>query len=227
MIDAAIAASVKRIIPSEFSTNIDSPLSRKLPIVVDKVEIRQYLISATSNTSTTWTSINNGPFFDVCLRLGGLGPSLGDKKATFHNGGDNLVGTSRLSDIATAVVKILDPAHFEETTNQPVYIYSAAITERYLTRLVSTITGIDFGTVEDGKIVDLDVDTLARDAAEKLEIGDKSAMFGFYFQMMYAKGYGGIDFKSLSWNDRLGIATMTEKDIEDLIKDIAKELGIL
>ncbi|KAL6358744.1 hypothetical protein LRP88_08936 [Fusarium phalaenopsidis] len=229
MIDAAIEASVKRIIPSEYSTNLESPLSRKLPIVTEKAKIREYLTSVISSTdsTTTWTSINNGPFFEMCLRFGVLGPNLREKKATFHNGGNNMIGTTTLPDIATAVAKVLDSAHFAETANQPVYIYSAAVSERLLTELASKVTGIDFGTVEDGRIADLDVDELVRDSDEKRSKGDMSGMFNYYYQMMYGKGYGGTDFKELSWNDRLGLKSMTEEDIEEVLRAAAVEFGIL
>ncbi|KAH7273466.1 hypothetical protein B0J15DRAFT_477197 [Fusarium solani] len=229
MIDAAIEASVKRIIPSEYSTNLESPLSRKLPIVTEKAKIREYLTSVISSTDspTTWTSINNGPFFEMCLRFGVLGPNLREKKATFHNGGNNMIGTSTLPDIATAVAKVLDSAHFAETANQPVYIYSAAVSERLLTELASKVTGIDFGTVEDGRIADLDVDELVRDSDEKRSKGDMSGMFNYYYQMMYGKGYGGTDFKELSWNDRLGLKSMTEEDIEGELRTAAVEFGLI
>ncbi|KAJ3544620.1 hypothetical protein NM208_g2956 [Fusarium decemcellulare] len=229
MIDAAVEASVKRIVPSEYSTNLESPLSRKLPIASEKAKVREYLTSVipSTNSPTTWTSVNNGPFFEICLRFGILGPNLRQKKATFHNGGNNVIGASTLPDIGNAVTKILDPAHFAETANQPVYIYSAAVSERLLTDLASKVTGIDFGTIEDGRIANLDVNDLIRDADEKRKKGDLSGMFNYYFQMMYGEGYGGADFQELSWNDRLGLKSMTEKDLEEALRAVAVEFGIL
>ncbi|OTA91096.1 hypothetical protein M434DRAFT_389356 [Hypoxylon sp. CO27-5] len=227
IIDAAVAASVKRIIPSEFSTNLDSPLSRKLPHMKGKTEVREYLESVISKTSTSWTSINNGAFLEMSLKFGALGPNMAQKKAVFHDGGDKVVGASTLPDIGAALVKILDPAHFEETANKPVYMYSAAVSERMLTSLVSKVTGIDFGTVEDGRITNISVDQAIEEGERKIANGDKSGMLAYYYKMMYGDGYGGTDFKKLSWNNRLGLRIMTEKDIEALIADIARELGIL
>ncbi|KAI8156050.1 hypothetical protein K4K49_004046 [Colletotrichum sp. SAR 10_70] len=228
IIDAAIAASVKRIIPSEFTTNLDTPLSRKLPHVLGKVEVREYLESVVpASPSTTWTSINNGAFLELCLKFGILGPNLIQKTAIFHDGGEKVVGASLLPDIGTALVKILEPGHFEETANKPVYFYSAAINEKMLTRLASEATGIDFGSVEDGRIPDLKVEDMVRDANERLAKGDKSAMITYYFPMMYSKGYGGTDFKKLSWNQKLGIRVLSEEDLKGLFKQAAKELGVL
>ncbi|VUC26968.1 unnamed protein product [Clonostachys rosea] len=215
IIDAAVAASVKRIVPSEFTTNLDTPLSRKLPHVRGKVEIREYLESSFSATSlTTWTSINNGAFFEMSLKYGVLGPNLQQRKATFHNGGSNVVGASLLSDIGKVLVKVLEPAHFQETANKAVYFYSAAVSERLLTDLAGQVTGIDFGSVNDGQIQDLNVDDMIREADKKLAEGDMSALATYYYPMMYSNGYGGMDFKELSWNERLGLKTMNEDDLK-------------
>lgn len=228
IIDAAVAASVKRIIPSEFTTNLDTPLSRKLPHVLGKAAVREYLESVVqSSSSTTWTSINNGAFLELCLKFGVLGPNLAQKKATFHDGGDKVIGASLLPDIGTVLVKILEAEHFEETANKPVYFYSAAISERQLTRLATEATSIDFGTVEDGRIVDIQVDNLVREADERLAKGDKSALTAYYFPMMYSKGYGGTDFKELSWNEKLGLGILSEDDLKSLIRKTAEELGVL
>jgi len=73
---AAIAAGVKRIVLSEFSTNIETELSRKLPIVKDKMEIRKYVEEITKDGKIEWSSVNNGPFFVPWLLLSGwLGPN--------------------------------------------------------------------------------------------------------------------------------------------------------
>ncbi|KAI9929338.1 hypothetical protein ASPWEDRAFT_134962 [Aspergillus wentii DTO 134E9] len=219
-IDAALAVSVKRIIPSEFTTNLESPLASRLPVAAEKVKVRQYLTTkiASTTSTTTWTSLNNGAFFDLTLRFGALGPNPMTGKAVFHNGGDNEIGPSTLSDIATAIVRIVDKDNFEATANQAVYIHSAAVTERKLTAIVSRITGFDFGTVEDGSIPDLKVANLLEETDAKLKNGDKSAMLNYYYAMMYEEGYGGKDFRQLSWNDRLGIRVMNDQQLEEAIR---------
>ena len=62
-VDAAIAAGVKRFIPSEFGTNT---LSDKLPAIAPVFEGKKstadYLES--KEGSIDWTSIITGPFFD-------------------------------------------------------------------------------------------------------------------------------------------------------------------
>jgi hypothetical protein len=70
MIDAAIEAGVKRIVLSEFSSNLEAKAKDvNLPIVADKLEIRKYVEEATANSETEWSSINNGPFFDLGVKF--------------------------------------------------------------------------------------------------------------------------------------------------------------
>lgn len=191
-IDAAVAASVKRIIPSEFTTNLESPLAIQLPVATEKVKVRQYLTSKIDSPSApmTWTSLNNGAFLDITIKFGALGPNPMTKQAVFHNGGDNEIGPSTLADIADAIVRILDPVNLADTANQAVYIYSAAVTERKLTAMVARILGVDFGSVEDGRIPDVSVGELMEKAKEQLAAGDMTGMLNYYYVMMYEEGYG-------------------------------------
>jgi hypothetical protein len=88
---------------------------------------------------------------------------------------------------------------FEASANQPVYICSAAITERRLTGLVSEVAGIDFGTPEQ-----VSIKKLIEQSDERLKQGDNSAVINYYFQMMYGKGYKGGDlWSSTGTNDRV------------------------
>ncbi|PYH99773.1 NAD(P)-binding protein [Aspergillus ellipticus CBS 707.79] len=218
IIEACIAASVKRFMPSEYTTMLESPLAINLPLATEKVRVRQYLNSVLTNPTglTTWTSINNGAFLDMALKFGVLGPNPMAKKAVFHDGGDKTIAVSTLSDIATAIAKILEQdSKFEAAANQPVYICSAAVTERRLTKMVAEVTGIDFGTPEE-----VSVKELIAASAEKLKQGDKSAMVSYYFQMMYGEGYKGGDFMEFNWNERLGLRFMSEQELKDTVAQI-------
>lgn len=63
IIDAAIAAGVKRFIPSEFGSDTTNPLTLEyFPGWAEKVEIRKYLES--KQDQIEWTGIFNGLFFD-------------------------------------------------------------------------------------------------------------------------------------------------------------------
>ncbi|KAK1590437.1 uncharacterized protein LY79DRAFT_554613 [Colletotrichum navitas] len=223
-IDAATAAGVKRLFPSEFSTNLESPLAEGHPLVAGKVRTRRYLVEQVSKSggNLSWTSVNNGPFFELVLAFGGLGPDFRTHTARYHNGGDNLIGTTRISDIAETIAKILRDENglYTEAENKPVYIHSAAVTEKQMTKLAEKVTGLTFA------VEHYDVEELYQDAKAKLAKGDKSAMAQLYYQMMYGKGYGGSEsFQKMSWNEKVGLKTLTEAELENVVRDVAHKNG--
>ncbi|EFQ34561.1 hypothetical protein CGRA01v4_13931 [Colletotrichum graminicola] len=223
-IDAAIAARVKRIFPSEFSTNLESPLAEGLPIVTGKVRTRRYLVEQVpkSGGNLSWTSVNNGPFLELVLGFGGLGPDFRTHTARYHNGGDNLIGTTRLVDIAETIAKILRDENglYTEAGNKSVYIHSAAVTEKQMTEFAEKVTGLSFA------VEYYNVEELYQDAKAKLANGDTSAMIQFYHQMMYGKGYGGSEsFQEMSWNEKVGLTTLTETELENVVRDVAQKDG--
>lgn len=66
-VDAAVAAGVKRFIPSEFGINTrrvrDEPIGK---IVAGKVAVVDYLEEkARENSGFTWTGLSTGLFFDA------------------------------------------------------------------------------------------------------------------------------------------------------------------
>ncbi|KAL4899093.1 hypothetical protein BDW74DRAFT_184097 [Aspergillus multicolor] len=218
IIAACLAASVKRYMPSEYTTMLESPLAINLPIACEKVLIRRYLATAIPDRTgpTTWTSVNNGAFFDMGLPYGVLGPNPMRKKAVFHDGGDKPIAVSLLSDIADAVVRLLgSDSIFEAAANQPVYICSAAVTERRLTELVAEVTGVDFGAPQH-----VSVKELIEESDERMRKGDVSAIINYYFQMMYGEGYKGGDFMEFNWNERLGLRIMDEEELKGAIRQI-------
>lgn len=212
-IDAAISADVKRIVPSEYSTNLENALSRKLPIVKDKVEIRKYIESLAKEGKVEWMSVNNGPFFVPYLWLSGMiGPNPKTKVATFHDGGNKFVGTSTLERIGEGVARGLLDDYKDLTKNQPLYIYSAAMTERKAAEAVAKVTGIEFEEKEES------VAAITKKAFENEEkSGGEGHNFVFYTTFMFGDGYGG-DFRNQSWNEKLGFKEMTDEEVEETIR---------
>ena len=214
---AAISAGVKRIVPSEFSTNLEKPLSRKLPIVTEKVAIRKYVEELASSGNIEWTSIDNGPFFSPFIWTGGwMGPGISSKVTSLHDGGDKIVCTTSLERIGEAVAKALLPEHAEETKNKPIYVYSAAISERKMTSIVSKLTGIVF------KENVQSIDDITKDAFAAHEKGDMSKNMVFYIPFCFGDGYGG-DFRYMASNEMLGLKEMSDEELEGSIKGWLKK----
>jgi len=209
--NAAVSAGVKRIVPSEYSTNLENEKARKLPIVTDKVEIRSFVEGLAKEGKLEWTSVNNGPFMAPFVWLSGwMGPGLKKKVTTYHDGGEKIVGTTSLERIGEAVAKVLLPEYSAATKNQPVYVYSTGMSEKKMTGIVEKISGAKFEEVNVG------VEEVTKVAFEAFQKGDMSKMMYFYVAFCYGEGYGG-DFRGMAWNERLGLKEMTEAEIEEYV----------
>ncbi|KAL7904844.1 hypothetical protein GGI35DRAFT_489402 [Trichoderma velutinum] len=212
VIHAAIAAGVKRFVPSEYSSNLEAEAAQSLPIVADKLKIRRYIEEVAASNKIDWTSVNNGAFFVPHLWTSGfVGPNIKAKIATYHDGGDRVVCTSSLERIAEAVAKALSPEHAAETRNKPIYVYTAAVTERKLTQIATKITGVQF------QVQDASVEDAIRIGHEGVKEGDQGKIMSFYKALMFGKEYGG-DFRSIAWNEKLGLATLDDAEIEETLR---------
>lgn len=76
LIDAAIAAGVKRFIPSEYGTVTTNPKVESYPLYSSMTKIRKYLQEKAAAGDLTWTVLACGCFLDFmfgtqCQMLGG------------------------------------------------------------------------------------------------------------------------------------------------------------
>lgn len=209
---AAIAAGVKRIVPSEYSTNLETEASKSLPIVKDKLEIRAYVEGLVKEGKIEWSSVNNGPFFIPGLWTGGfMGPNLKTSTTIYHDGGEAFVATSTLDRIGEGVARSLLPENAEKTKNKPVYVYSTALSEKKMTQIVSKLSGTEFK-------VDNQTLKSAMDVGYKgLELGNYGMVMAFYIPFCFQAEYGG-DFRKQAMNEELGLNEMSESEVENMVK---------
>jgi uncharacterized protein YbjT (DUF2867 family) len=68
IIDAAVAAEVKFFFANEFVSNISCEQFQRIPesYAGAKLRIREYLEELGRAGKISWTSLNGGPFFDMC-----------------------------------------------------------------------------------------------------------------------------------------------------------------
>jgi len=220
MLDAAAEAGIKRVVPSEYSSNLEAKgKEMQLPNVLEKLKTREYIEELAAAGKMEWSSVQTGPFFDLGVKLGFLGPNIKTKTALFHDGGDVACCTTSRDDIAEAVKLVLQ--HPEETKNKPVYVYSALITERRVTDIVSKLTGIQFEIKQTSSQQDADA---YFDAVKKGE-NNPRMRFNLYFLMMYGAGFGG-NYTGIAMNKTLGLRVMDDAEIERKIGDWLEEAGL-
>lgn len=141
IVDAAIAAKVKRFIPSEFGANSRTIEKQGFgALLQQKVKALDYIIEKSNeNTWFTWTGIATGLFFDWGLSLGVWGFNKVTKSVTIYDSGNQAFQTSNVGFISRAVAAVLSRP--EQTANKYLEVGSFNITHNEVLRIITEVTG--------------------------------------------------------------------------------------
>ncbi|KAJ0417523.1 hypothetical protein BJY00DRAFT_315814 [Aspergillus carlsbadensis] len=213
LIEAAIAAGVKRFIPSEFTADIGNPKAASLPQYAGQLRIQAALQKAANeHPDFTYTSIRNGVFLDWGLAMG-FQVDLKSEHPAFYDGGDRPFSTTTLATAAQAVVGVL--GHLEETKNRAVYVHDVVTTQRHLLSLARKIA-----PERRWEPVSVGTENMERKARENLAQGrvDLVSTMGFYCRSVFAEGFGG-EFARVD-NEMLGLGYKTDADLEIILKGV-------
>ncbi|KAI8964686.1 NAD(P)-binding protein [Daldinia sp. FL1419] len=210
LVDAAIAAKVKRFIPSEFGINTRIVEGTSIgKILQGKVKTLDYIISKSQeNPWFTWTGISSGIFFDWGLKYGTAGFNKDTKTVTIYDSGDEPVQASNLAFIGKAIVAILSQP--DKTANQYLTIASFNPSQNQILKIVEEETGEKWkiehsSTAEEEKI-----------GLEKLSKGDYSAFSNFLRRRIYADGAGRA---VLGDKNAIGSLGLEEEDVAVTVKE--------
>ncbi|KAI0538701.1 hypothetical protein GGR58DRAFT_282506 [Xylaria digitata] len=184
LVDAAVAAGVRRIIPSEFG--ISTRFLGKEPIgtiLQGKIKTLNYIHEKSKqNPSFTWTGISTGLFFDWGLEHGSIGLDKTTKTATIYDSGNEPYQASNLPHIGKAIAAVLKRP--EVTTNRYISIASFNPTQRQVLETAEKITG------EKWTVNQLSASEQQRIGTEKLSKGDYSAFSNLLKKRVYGDGAG-------------------------------------
>ncbi|KAF2965129.1 hypothetical protein GQX73_g8459 [Xylaria multiplex] len=184
LVDAAVAAGVRRIIPSEFGIN--TRFLGKEPIgtiLQGKVKTLNYIHEKSKqNPSFTWTGISTGLFFDWGLEHGSIGLDKATKTATIYDSGNEPYQASNLPHIGKAIAALLKRP--EVTTNRYITIASFNPTQNQVLEIAEKITG------EKWTINQLSTSEQQQIGVEKLSKGDYSAFSNLLRKRVYGDGAG-------------------------------------
>jgi len=209
LIDAAVQAGVKRVIPSEFGSDLHNLRTRALPVYAGKVQIEEYLEELAVKGLISYTLVFNGPFLDFGLR-NGMFFNFKDRKAEIYDGGDQLISTSRLSTAGKAVRRIL--THPRETADRAVWVKDIDISQNQLVKLAQDLTPGENWRTKQVDTVDLEKACLEQYHKKDLQ---PTTMLGFIKRGVFGGGYGS-KFEHVH-NSTLGIREMTVPDVEELV----------
>jgi len=169
--DAAVAAGVRRFVPSEFGHNT-ARLSGPLAILLaDKAQTAAYLTTLSEkNPSFSWTGVATSPFFDWGLDNGVFGVALRDRTVRIIDSGDEPVSASTLAFVGRSVAAVLGRED-EAVRNKVVDVVEFTVSQNQIVGLLEELTGQSFQRTY---IKGAD---LARSADDKLAKGDYGGAF--------------------------------------------------
>jgi len=212
LIDAAVKAGIKRIIPSEFGGDLKNTSARKLPVFAGKVDIERYLDELAIKGETSYTLVFCGPFLDLGLRQG-IFLNFAERKANIYDGGDQLISTSRLGTAGKAVRRIL--THPRETADRAVWVKDIDISQNQLLKLAQSLT-----PGEEWQITNVSTAELEKQSMEQIkrkEVGAKT-MQGLLLRGTFSPDCGNL-FLHVH-NSVLGITGISGPDLEELVASI-------
>jgi hypothetical protein len=209
LIDAAIAAGVKRFLPSEYGSNTPDEHARKIvPMWEAKVSTVNYLKS--KNKGISWTSIVTGNFFDWGLRVGFMGFDGPSKTATIFDDGETIFATTTLHQVGIAAVKSLKNADL--TKNQYVYVAGFMTSQNEILAAAEKVTGAKWTVNKTTAKEEIKV------GRAKVQKGDYTGIKELIQSVNFGKEDQLGDFSSQGlWNEKLGVP---KEDLEETVRAV-------
>ncbi|KAK9791307.1 hypothetical protein SCARD494_07849 [Seiridium cardinale] len=216
LVDAAIAAGVKRFVPSEYGINTRTMGKEGIGAILSaKTKLGDYLIEkAAQNESFSWTGLSTGSFLDWSLDVGTYGINKTNKTATIYDSGNARFQVSNLPFIAKAITAILSRP--EKTKNQYLSVASGYISQNEILRIAEQETGENW-KIERVNTADL---TAAGNAAlEKGEYGQ--AFVPLLLAHFFSDGQSHSLTSEENANEALGLE---EEDLSEAVKAWLREI---
>ncbi|KAJ4341911.1 hypothetical protein N0V95_007096 [Ascochyta clinopodiicola] len=216
IIKAAIAAGVKRFIPSEFGSDLKNPLVRQLPVYAEKVKVEDLLEQEAAKGTLTYTIIYNNLYLDWGLQYAYIADVL-NRSATLYDGGSLPLSMTRLSTVAKAVVGVL--RNPKDTENRCLRIHDGRLSKRELVSALQETTGKEGWTVQESDSVAVQAKS---DKALSEGVFDEWVWLGYITRASQAKECGP-SFNEAQ-NALLGLKEHSADEMKGLVQTIAKEI---
>ena len=216
-IDAAIAAGVKRFLPSEFGSDLSNPKTAQLPVFGYKVNVIKHIEEkAAAYPDFSYTLVRNGGFLDWGLEMNFL-LDLKSGKPRIFDGGDQLWSTTTLNSVGQAVVGVLE--HPDETKNRAVYVQDMVVSQNKLLSIAKKVAPEKTKTWEP---VPTSLATIKSASDEGLSKGQftPAVLVEYIFVSLFGEGYGARMEKTD--NELLGITGKTDVDLEAILTPLLK-----
>lgn len=208
LVEAAIAAGVKRFLPSEFGPPSQDKkfAAMNMEVLAIKAEFNEYL--KTKESQISWTAIVTGSFIDWAILSGFFGFDIQGQKAALVDGGESIVTGTTLPYIAQSVIACLK--HADETKNQYVVIGEVHISQREVLETFEKIQGTKWSVKHQT------TEELLANGKKMKEAGNPWYVTEFTRAGALGKASMGDNRPWGLWNDKLGLKG---RSLEQILKD--------
>lgn len=208
-VDAAVAAKVRRYVPSEYGLNNNRPDARALNSVFrEKGEVQDYLRSKESE-GLEWMSIACGMWLRWSALHEFLGMHVKERRFVIWDDGEGWFSTTTEENTALAVVNALAKA-WEETKNTVVWLSDFAMTQNMLLDAIQRTSGHEY-TVE--KISSSD---FIKEKQAAVDAGDKYATYALIETGFVTGRFGGhLEKEGTIMNNLLGLP---QRDLDEVVR---------
>jgi uncharacterized protein YbjT (DUF2867 family) len=209
MVDAAVAARVKRFLPSDFGSNLANVKTRELPVFASKIQIEEYLIEKSKTTDLTYSFVYVGGLTDFAIPKKVI-MDFSKYSPKVFNGGTVEFSSTSMSTVGKAVLGVL--THLEATQNRTVYVSECILSQRHLLSLAQKVA-----PDKPWAPVDVDLNTMVKAALEHWAQGERSLSTAvpLLLKSIVDPEYGSkFDVND---NELLGIEPTTEEYLMDLV----------
>lgn len=180
IIDAAVAAGVRRFMPHEFGHDtLNRRISKRILKSAGRAKVIKHLQTTSStNVGFEWVGVATGYTLDTGLISGNMGLDLEWHSATVHGIGTENFAASSLQRVGQVVARVV--AHWEEVKNQ--YIYAAGL----LTSANEVLRSAEKATRREFTVGNYNVEDCIREGETRIERGyPDSGMFLLERSILY------------------------------------------
>ncbi|EDU39614.1 NmrA multi-domain protein [Pyrenophora tritici-repentis] len=199
IVDAAVAAGVKRFIPDEFGHDtLNRSIQTRIPKYAGRATVIDYLQHMSK--SFEWTAIATGYTLDTNLVSGNMGLDMEWYSATIHGIGTEQFAASSLEKVGSVVACTIN--HWDEVKNQ--YIYAAGV----ITSTNEVLRSAEKATGRTFTVGHYNVEESILEGQQRIERGyPDSGMFLLERSILYDEQVNAsMPFKTQSMNEKLGLS---------------------
>lgn len=208
IVDACVAAGVRRFLPSDFGHNVvsgvlgDGTLARLMNV---KREVIAYMEEAAGkNPGFTWTGVATGMFFEICMEHGVFGVDWERKEARMVDSGEERAGTCSMGFVGRAVRRVLETA---AGGSEVVDVVECEVSLNEVRRLLEEEGGVEIKVVKRETAVEVQ-----RRADEAVARGD---MMGGFVDLLMGQSFqdgAGRQVKKTA-NEELGLVGRSAREL--------------